>query len=120
MKDIDLVSSEAAQHWKKTLSDKLPPKWREDIDNFETDIVLKKRGKIEDKLFAETRLRMGAYGQRYDNGHRHDGKESRQIPWPSGMFKGPETVWEAPGMERIKLPFGGMTPQQLDVMAELA
>jgi sulfite reductase (ferredoxin) len=116
----DLVSSEAAQIWKKTLSDRLDPKWREDIDNFDLDIALKKRGKIEDRVFAETRLRMGAYGQRYDNGHRHDGKESRKIPFPSELAKGPETMWDAPGMERIKLPWGGMNPVQMDVFADLA
>jgi sulfite reductase (ferredoxin) len=115
-----LVSSESAQHWKKTLSDRLDPKWREDIDKFEIDILLKKRGKVEDRVFAETRLRMGAYGQRYDNGHRHDGVESRTIPFPTDLNKGPETKWDAPGMERIKLPWGGMTAEQLDVMAELA
>lgn len=120
MKALDLVSSPAAAHWKQSLSARIDPKWREDIDNFETDIVLKKRGKIEDRLFAETRLRMGAYGQRYDNGHRHDGTQSREIPWPTDLNKGPETKWDAPGMERIKLPWGGMTAQQLDVMAELA
>ena len=120
MKALDLVSSPAAAHWKQTLSDRLNPKWREDIDNFETDIVLKKRGKIEDKLFAETRLRMGAYGQRYDNGHRHDGNEMRVIAFPNDLNKGPETKWDAPGMERIKLPWGGMTAQQLEVIAELA
>ena len=120
MKDLDLVSSESAQHWKTQLSDRLDPKWREDIDNFETDIVLKKKGKIEDRVFAETRLRMGAYGQRYDNGHRHDGNEMRSIPFPTDLNKGPETKWDAPGMERIKLPWGGMSAEQLDVMAELA
>jgi sulfite reductase (ferredoxin) len=120
MKALDLVSSPAAAHWKQSLSARINPKWREDIDNFETDIVLKKRGKIEDKLFAETRLRMGAYGQRYDNGHRHDGTQSREIPWPTDLNKGPETKWDAPGMERIKLPWGGMTTQQLEVIAELA
>ncbi|MEO7778700.1 MAG: nitrite/sulfite reductase [Fibrobacteria bacterium] len=115
-----MVSSESAQHWKKTLSDRLDPKWREDIDKFEIDILLKKKGKVEDRVFAETRLRMGAYGQRYDNGHRHDGVESRTIPFPTDLNKGPETKWDAPGMERIKLPWGGMTAEQLDVMAELA
>ena len=120
MKDIDLVTSEAAQIWKKNLSDRLDPKWREDIDNFETDILLKKKGKMEDKVFAETRLRMGAYGQRYDNGHRHDGNLARKIPFPSELLKGPETLWDAPGMERIKLPWGGMTPTQMDVLADLS
>ena len=75
---------------------------------------------MEDKLFAETRLRMGAYGQRYDNGHRHDGTQSRSIQFPSELFKGPETLWDAPGMERIKLPWGGMNTAQMEVLADLA
>ncbi len=120
MKDLDLVSSHAAAHWKTALSDRLDPKWREDIDKFELDILLKKKGKVEDRVFAETRLRMGAYGQRYDNGHRHDGNESRVIPFPTDLNKGPETKWDAPGMERIKLPWGGMSAEQLEVMAQLA
>ena len=120
MKALDLVSSPAAALWKQTLSDRIHPKWREDIDDFETDILLKKRGKIEDKLFAETRLRMGAYGQRYDNGFRHDGNESRSILFPTDLNKGPETKWDAPGMQRIKLPWGGMTVAQLETIAELA
>ena len=36
------------------------------------------------------------------------------------MTKGVNTVWDAPGMQRIKVPFGGMNPEQLEVMAELA
>ena len=116
----DLVTSEAAQIWKKNLSKSLDPKWKEDIDNFETDIMLKKKGKVEDRVFAETRLRMGAYGQRYDNGHRHDGALSRKILFPTELAKGPDTAWDAPGMERIKLPWGGMTPDQMDVCADLA
>ena len=119
MKDLDLVTSESAQYWKKALSDNLPAERRGEIDAFETDILLKKRGKVEDRVFAETRLRMGAYGQRYDNGHRHDGKESRKIPWPSELNKGPETKWDAPGMQRIKLPYGGMTADQMEVLAQL-
>jgi sulfite reductase (ferredoxin) len=115
----DLVRSEAAAVWKEKLNSGIRPDWRNHIDEFETDILLKKQGKVDDKLFAETRLRMGAYGQRYDNGHRHNGTEAHQIPF-SDEFKGPGTYWDAPGMERIKLPYGGMTPDQMDVMADLA
>ncbi len=119
MKTTDLVSTEASRLWKESLKGKLPSDWEKDIDNFETDIVLKKKGKVDDKLFAETRLRMGAYGQRYDNGHRYDGKENRAIPFENN-FKGPGTFWDAPGMERIKLPWGGMTADQIDLFADLS
>lgn len=94
--------------------------WEKEIDDFETELVLKKQGKIEEKVFAETRLRRGAYGQRYDNGKRHDGKEAKPIPFPQNLTKGPDTLWDAPGMERIKIPYGGMTFEQLEVMADLA
>ncbi|HEX2612387.1 MAG TPA: nitrite/sulfite reductase [Fibrobacteria bacterium] len=115
----ELYTSDAAKIWKERLSDKLPAEWRVNVDEFESDIALKKLGKIDHKLFAETRLRMGAYGQRYDNGHRYDGKEVRDIPFPEA-FKGPETYWDAPGMERIKLPWGGLNPTQMELFADLA
>lgn len=106
--------------WKKRLEGKLPPALAEEIDTFETEIELRKQGKIDEKIFAETRLRRGAYGQRYDNGQRHDGTESRPLPFAAKPTKGPGTVWDAPGMLRIKIPFGGLNPRQLEVMAELA
>jgi sulfite reductase (ferredoxin) len=106
--------------WKDVLKGKLPEQLAQEIDQFETEIELRKQGKIEEKVFAETRLRRGAYGQRYDNGQRYDGTESRKLPFADKPTKGPGTIWDAPGMLRIKVPFGGLNPQQLEVMAELA
>ena len=107
--------------WKECLADAMPADLAREIDVFENQIELKKQGKIDDKVFAETRLRRGAYGQRYDNGQRHDGVEARTLTFPSGdVFKGPDTVWDAPGMMRIKIPYGGLTTEQLDVLADLA
>lgn len=107
--------------WKDRLGSQIPPDLAAEIDAFESEIALKKQGKIDDKIFAETRLRRGAYGQRYDNGQRHDGIESRKLAYPQqGLTKGPNTLWDAPGMQRIKIPFGGMNAAQLEVMAELA
>ena len=107
--------------WKPALAGLAPEAWESEIDVYETQLVLKKRGKLDDRLFAETRLRRGAYGQRYDNGKRHDGVESRELVYPQkDLHKGPETLWDAPGMQRIKLPFGGVTAKQLNVLAELA
>ncbi len=99
----------------------MPPSLAKEIEAFEQEIALKKAGKLDDKVFAETRLRRGAYGQRYDNGHRHDGKQSRTLPFPSdGLTKGPHTLWDAPGMQRIKIPFGGVNAAQLETMADVA
>src|SRR5580692_2881451 len=109
----------ALQNWKEKLGSRVPGGWGEEIDLFEAQITLRKQGKIEDKVFAETRLRRGAYGQRYDNGQRHDGTKTQKLDY-SSLTKGPETYWDAPGMIRIKIPFGAMTPEQMVVLAALA
>ncbi len=107
--------------WKERLEGKLPPQLAEEIDAFDTQIELRRQGKMDEKVFAETRLRRGVYGQRYDNGQRHDGKQNRTLAYPGGHeTKGPGTLWDAPGMQRIKIPYGGLNPQQLEVMGELA
>jgi len=107
--------------WKDQLAGKMPEALAREIDSFETDIALRKQGKMDERLFAETRLRRGAYGQRYDNGQRHDGKQVQQMAYPSGdLTKGPMTMWDAPGMQRIKIPGGGLNATQLETMAELA
>jgi sulfite reductase (ferredoxin) len=105
--------------WKEVLAGDMPADWAREIDVFETQIELKKQGKLTDQLFAETRLRRGAYGQRYDNGQRNDGTGTKTLAYPSPLTKGPETLWDAPGMLRIKIPFGGMTPRQMEVLADL-
>jgi sulfite reductase (ferredoxin) len=107
--------------WKEKLSGKLPEDLAREIDIYETDLGLKKQGKLDERLMAETRLRRGVYGQRYDNGQRHDGKKVQEIKYPSGrLTKGPNTLWDAPGMQRIKIPAGGLNGQQLETLAELA
>jgi sulfite reductase (ferredoxin) len=105
--------------WKTTLGNRIPADWGGEIDLFETQITLRKQGKVDEKVFAETRLRRGAYGQRYDNGQRHDGTKTQKLPYPP-LTKGPDTFWDAPGMERIKLPYGGVNPEQMIVLAALA
>ena len=60
----------------------MPPDLAEEIDIFEGQMELRKQGKIEEKVFAETRLRRGAYGQRYDNGQRHDGVATQKLTLP--------------------------------------
>jgi len=106
--------------WKQTLADRIETGWAEEIDHFEGQLELRSQGKIEEKVFAETRLRRGVYGQRYDNGKRHDGIAERALAFEDRPTKGPDTLWDAPGMQRIKIPFGGVSPEQLEVLAELA
>ncbi|HEY4052108.1 MAG TPA: nitrite/sulfite reductase [Terriglobales bacterium] len=107
--------------WKEKLDGQVPEHLAREVDIFETEITLRKQGKLEERLFAETRLRRGAYGQRYDNGQRNDGQKVQKLNFPSGdLTKGPNTFWDAPGMQRIKIPAGGLNAHQLEVMAELA
>src|SRR6266699_7212261 len=109
-----------ASSWKEKLADKMVPAIAAEVDAFEAQMHLRKAAKLEEKVFAETRLRRGVYGQRYDNGHRHDGIRTQELQYLSDMTKGPDTLWDAPGMQRIKIPFGGLTPDQMDALAELA
>jgi len=107
--------------WRDELTGRVPSDLAREIDIFETQIELRKQGKIDERIFAETRLRRGVYGQRYDNGQRHDGQKVQKIKLPSrSLTKGPETVWDAPGMMRIKIPFGGLNPEQMEVLANLS
>ncbi|MEZ4702677.1 MAG: nitrite/sulfite reductase [Rhodothermales bacterium] len=106
--------------WKSLLESRLAADAAREIDLFEGQMALRRIGKVDEKVFAETRLRWGIYGQRYDNGQRHDGQESRTLAFPTDLTKGPNTLWDAPGMQRIKLPYGRMTPAQMDVLAQVA
>ena len=110
----------SSTRWKSRLEGTLPDPLAQEIDAFEMEIELRRQAKVDEKIFAETRLRRGVYGQRYDNGKRYDGKETRQLAYPEKSTKGPGTIWDAPGMLRIKIPYGGMNPEQLEVMADLA
>ena len=109
------------QTWKDKLGDRIPADLGREIEIFENEITLRKQGKIDEKVFAETRLRRGAYGQRYDNGQRSDGTKTQALSYPSAeLTKGPTTLWDAPGMQRIKIPYGGVNPAQLETLSELA
>ena len=107
--------------WKEKLSNSIPAELGQEIDAFENQIALRRQDKVDEKVFAETRLRRGVYGQRYDNGQRNDGSGPKSLAYPSnGLTKGPETVWDAPGMMRIKIPMGRLNPNQMDILADLA
>jgi sulfite reductase (ferredoxin) len=119
--EADLKMKASNPLWAERLSGKMPEHLAREIDIFETEIALRKQGKIDERLFAETRLRRGVYGQRYDNGQRHNGKIVQPLSYPSGeLTKGPNTKWDAPGMQRIKIPAGGLNADQLETLAELA
>ena len=108
-------------HWRERVVEQMSSQLTEELDQFETEITLKKQGKLDDRVFAETRLRRGAYGQRYDNGRRNDGIKTQKLEFPCGtLTKGPDTAWDAPGMLRIKIPYGGLNARQLEVLGELA
>jgi len=107
--------------WKDKLAEQIDPELAREIDIFELQLEQRKNGELDEKIFAEIRLRRGIYGQRYDNGQRHDGISTQELHYPSGdLTKGPETMWDAPGMQRIKIPFGGLTAKQMDVLADLS
>lgn len=111
----------ATANWKDRLKGQIDSQIGEEIDAFETQMFLRKQGKVDEKLFAESRLRRGIYGQRYDNGQRNDGITVQKLAFPSGeLTKGPVTFWDAPGMMRIKIPYGGLNPAQMETLAELA
>jgi sulfite reductase (ferredoxin) len=110
-----------AVSWKEALSTQMDSDLAHEIDIFEGEMELVRQGKLDKRVFAEKRLRRGVYGQRYDNGQRHDGVQSQTLAYPEPVsYKGPNTLWDAPGMQRIKVPFGGVTPEQLDVIAQVA
>ena len=64
--------------WKEKLAGTLPEDLAHEVDIFESELGLRKQGKLDERLVAETRLRRGVYGQRYDNGQRHDGKKVQE------------------------------------------
>ncbi len=58
------LSVDSAATWEAELEGRIPPELEEEIEIFETQIAQKRLGRIDDKVFAETRLRRGVYGQR--------------------------------------------------------
>ena len=70
----------------------LPPAVREEIDIYETELRRVQHGVLDEKVFTEFRLRHGVYGQRQDRVQ----------------------------MQRIKIPLGRMTADQLVALADIA
>ena len=106
--------------WKQRLKGRIAQSLGEEIDVYQQQLDLRRRGGLAEQVFAETRLRRGVYGQRYDNGRRHDGERERTIAYPQMPTKGPQTQWHAPGMLRIKVPYGALSASQLETLADLS
>ena len=70
----------------------LPAGAREEIDVFETELRRARAGLVDDKVFTEFRLRHGVYGQRQDRVQ----------------------------MQRIKIPMGMVSAEQLTALADIA
>ena len=70
----------------------LPTAIREEIDVFETELRRIQSGLVDEKIFTEFRLRHGVYGQRQDRVQ----------------------------MQRIKIPMGRMSADQLVALADIA
>src|SRR5437773_3587366 len=108
----ELIQIRSAMTWKEKLKDRIAPDLAQEIDIYETQMELRKLGKIDEKLFAETRMRRGAYGQRYDNGQRHGRVKTQQLKYPqAGLTKGPATKGYAPGTQHMKTAVGGLDPE---------
>ena len=72
--------------------DRIAPEMREEIDTFETELRRMQAGQAPEKVFTEFRLRHGVYGQRQ-----------------AGVQ-----------MQRIKIPLGMLTLEQLERLADLS
>ena len=48
--------------WKSRLAGQIAPELAAELDVYDNEVALRKQGKIDEKVFAETRLRRGAYG----------------------------------------------------------
>jgi sulfite reductase beta subunit-like hemoprotein len=75
------------------LQREIDPEMRADIDKFEVQLARYLSGDLEEDAFRVFRLNNGIYGQR-QGGHNQ--------------------------MVRVKLPYGGINPEQLDMMAYLS
>jgi hypothetical protein len=54
-----MVMKASNAKWRDRLLGKMPEELAREIDIFETQIALRKQGRLEERLFAESRLRRG-------------------------------------------------------------
>ena len=92
----DSPLSSGADSWRGRLEGRIDAGWADEIDQFESQLQLRKQDKIEEKVFAETRLRRGVYGQRYDNGQRHDGIVNQRLSFGDRPVRLPVRTASAP------------------------
>ena len=45
---------------------------------------------------------------------------SHKLKLTADVIKGPDTLWDAPGMMRIKIPFGGLNPDRWRLSPDLS
>ena len=108
--------------WRERLASQIPEALAHEIDVFETEITLRKQGKLDERLFAETLFE----GERVWPAIRQwaedtMGKKVQELAYPSKeLTKGPNTIWDAPGMQRIKIPAYGLNAGQLEILADLS
>jgi len=89
-----------------------------EIDIFETQIELRKKARSR-RAVRRDRLRRAAYGQRMTTAAARRRDHAGAL-FPVGRHhQGTDDLLDAPGMQRIKIPFGRMTAAQLDVLADL-
>ena len=86
-----VLTETSSDHWSDRWSH-LPPAIREEIDTYETELRRMQQGQVPEKVFLEFRLRHGVYGQRQ-----------------AGVQ-----------MQRIKIPLGMLTFDQMERLAELS
>ena len=67
------------------LGEQIPEERAHEIEIFAGQLGLRRQNKLDEKVFAETRLRWGIYGQRYDNGQRFDGEKTQALNYPPAI-----------------------------------
>ena len=75
------------------ITHEIDPEVRRDIEKFETQLALYLKGELDEDVFRVFRLNNGIYGQR-QGGHNQ--------------------------MVRVKVPYGSLTPEQLEMMGYIA
>ena len=106
--------------WKAILHDQINSDWSDEIDVFERQMELRKLGKISEPVFAETRFDV-AFTDSVTI-MENDMMVSKARPGISRpeLMKGPNTIWDAPGMIRIKIPYGELSVEQMATLADLS
>jgi sulfite reductase (ferredoxin) len=57
MEEMMLNEKTQTLTWREVLVDKIEPEWAAEIDEFDTQMALRRQGIVDEKVFAELRLR---------------------------------------------------------------